>query len=163
MPQLDATFFPPQLIWLAITFVALYLLMAKVALPRIGRVLEQRQKKIDDNLDKAEQLKVESDEDAATYEKSLGHSRDQARALIQETSRRASEEAAERQAELAEKLASRLKEADGRILQAKEEAMADIQAAAGSVAQLAVRRLIDVAPSEQSVSSAIALTLRGGS
>lgn len=160
MPQLDANFFPPQLIWLAITFVALYLLMARVALPRIGRVLEQRQKKIDDNLDKAELLKVESDKDAKTYEKSLGESRDQARALVQEVSRRASAEATKRQAVLAEKLASRIKEADAHILEAKREALVDVRASAVSVAQLAVRRLVDVEPSAQSVSSAIEAVMR---
>jgi F-type H+-transporting ATPase subunit b len=43
MPQLDFSTFSPQLIWLVITFLGLYLLMSRVALPRIGGVIEQRQ------------------------------------------------------------------------------------------------------------------------
>ncbi|MGE5477250.1 MAG: hypothetical protein ACM3Q1_11385, partial [Bacteroidales bacterium] len=62
MPQFQQTaFFLPQIVWLAITFITLYILMAKVALPKIGAVLDERQRKIDDNLDKAAQLKAEAE------------------------------------------------------------------------------------------------------
>ncbi len=159
MPQLDASTFPGQIFWLFLTFIILYIVMSRVALPRIALVLEERQKKIDDNLDMAETFKAEAETDSQTYEAALGDSRDQARSLIQEAALRASGEATERQAELAEKLAGRIKEADGRILQAKEEAMSGLSAAAGSVAELAVRRLIDVAPAKQAVSAAIARAL----
>ncbi|MDP6172580.1 MAG: F0F1 ATP synthase subunit B' [Rhodospirillales bacterium] len=155
MPQLDSNFFSPQLVWLAITFVALYVLMARLALPRIGRVLEQRQKKIDDNLDKAEQLKAEADEDSQAYEEAASGSRDQARAIIQEVSRRVSEESNESQAELAERLAERIKEADQQVLQAKEEALAGIRDQAGSVAQMAVNRLIGIEPTPADVARAV--------
>jgi F-type H+-transporting ATPase subunit b len=159
MPQLDASTFPGQIFWLFLSFIILYLLMSRVALPRITQVLEERQKKIDDNLDMAENFKAEAGADSEAYEKALGLSRDQARALIQEAAQRASEDGAERQAALAERVASQLKEADTRILEAKEEAMAGLRVEAGSVAELAVRRLIDVAPSDQSVASAIEAAL----
>ena len=62
MPQLDISTFTPQIIWLIITFGVLYLLMAKLALPRIGSILEQRQNRIEDNLAMAQNLKRESDD-----------------------------------------------------------------------------------------------------
>ena len=54
MPQLDLATFPPQLIWLAITFVALYLVMAYAGLPRMGGIIEKRRARIADDLDKAQ-------------------------------------------------------------------------------------------------------------
>jgi len=61
MPQFDPTFFSTQLFWLAVSFVALYAIVSTLALPKIGSVLEERQRKIDDNLDKAAQLKAEAE------------------------------------------------------------------------------------------------------
>jgi len=71
MPQLELHDFAPQLIWLVISFVTLYLIMARVALPRIANVLEERRDRIASDLDKAEQLKRKTDEAIAAYEESL--------------------------------------------------------------------------------------------
>ncbi len=87
MPQFDISTFPTQLIWLAIAFVLLYVLMARVALPRIGQVLEERQEKIDDNLDSAEQLRAETEVDSEAYETALVQAREQARGAIPPTTK----------------------------------------------------------------------------
>ena len=78
MPQFDLSTFPTQLVWLVIAFVLLYVLMARVALPRIGQVLEERQEKIDDNLDTAEKLRAETEADSESYEAALVQAREQA-------------------------------------------------------------------------------------
>ena len=57
MPQLDVTTFAPQLIWLTITFAAMFLIMWKIAVPKISDALETRQMRLEDNLQKAELLK----------------------------------------------------------------------------------------------------------
>src|SRR3546814_19289788 len=69
MPQLDPAFWPTQLFWLAITFIALYLVIWRIALPRIADVLEARQRKLDDDLKKAAALKDEAAAILAEYNK----------------------------------------------------------------------------------------------
>src|SRR4051812_38028557 len=69
-PFLKETF-ASQILWFVITFVALYLLMSRVALPRIGGILEARKGRIDGDLGEAQRLKDESDTALAAYEKSL--------------------------------------------------------------------------------------------
>ena len=91
MPQLDLAGFPPQIIWLVITFVILWLLMAKIALPRVGLVLEERQKRIDENLDLAENLRDEAQSALDAYEKSISEAKDNARGAIAEAIRQMSD------------------------------------------------------------------------
>ena len=56
-PPFDATTFASQLFWFALTFILLYLLMSRVALPRIGTILEDRRKRVESDLAEAQRFK----------------------------------------------------------------------------------------------------------
>lgn len=142
LPQLDVTKFPPQVIWLAISFIVLYVVMAKTALPRVGQILEERQNRIDDNLAKAEQLKVDAEAAAEAYETSLAQSRAKAQNLLREARETAATEAAKRQDELSGRLTKEIAEAEARIAAAKDAAMAEVRTIAAEVAQGAAAKLI---------------------
>ena len=70
-PPFQKETFASQLVWLSLTLVLLYVLMAKVALPRVGLILEARRKWIADDLKAAEQLKDQSDAAQVAYENQL--------------------------------------------------------------------------------------------
>lgn len=142
MPQLHFADFPPQLVWLAISFIVLYLLMARVALPRISEVLETRAERIRDDLDKAAALKSEAEAAMAAYERLRAEARAQALAMTRETSAKLAEAAAARQAELAAALTGRTKEAEARIAKAKGEATAGLRSVAAEAARAAASRLV---------------------
>src|SRR5438309_6943608 len=74
-PPFQKDTFASQLVWLILTFVALYLLMPRIALPRIGTILENRRRHIDADLAEAERLRGESEEASAVYEKALADAR----------------------------------------------------------------------------------------
>ena len=160
LPQLDPTTFSSQLIWLAITFVTLYILMSKVALPKIGDVLEERQNKIDDNLAKAEELKLQADEAAKAYEKSLSDARTKAQEAIREVKDAAASEASARQSEQTAQLHAKISESEQAIAKARDEALASIKGVSTDVAASAVEKLIGEAPSDGSVASAIDAALK---
>src|SRR5215472_450614 len=122
MPQLDLATFPPQLIWLAITFLVLYVLMAKLGLPRIDRALKARRTRIEDDLDKARQMKAEAEAVIAAYERALAEARQQAQLTLKETTDRLNAEAAQRQRATAEALAGETAAAERRIVEAKAAA-----------------------------------------
>jgi F-type H+-transporting ATPase subunit b len=159
MPQLDVSAFSPQIIWLIITFVILYALMAKVALPRIGNILEQRQARIDDNLDVAQSLKRESNKDAESYDQAIAGAREKARIAIQETTKEISLEIANRQDELGVKLSGELKSAEDRIADAKAIATKSIHESAASITSDAIKILIGEKPTENAIKSAISSAL----
>ena len=122
MPQLDVSTYASQLFWLVLTFVPLYLIIVRVALPRIGEVLEARQDKIDDDLKKAAARKEEAESVLAEYQALQAESQAKAQALL----RQAQEEMAAEAARLNDELTSRLAEesvvAEKRIAAAKAEA-----------------------------------------
>lgn len=161
MPQFQQTaFFLPQIVWLAITFLTLYFLMAKVALPKIGAVLDERQRKIDDNLDKAAQLKAEAEAAVAAYEKALAESRAHAHAVIKEASERLAKQAEDRTRDLNAKLAEQIKTGETRIAAAKDKAMASVRDVAVDIAGVVVARLVGTSADQGRVEAAVATALK---
>jgi F-type H+-transporting ATPase subunit b len=141
MPQLDVATFPPQLIWLAITFVVLYVLMVKLGLPSIDRALKARRTRIEDDLDKARQMKAEAEAVIAAYERALGEARQQAQLTLKETTDRLNAEAAQRQRQTADQLATETAAAERRIADAKVAALANVREVAFDVALAAAAKL----------------------
>lgn len=148
MPQLDPSTFPTQIFWLAICFAVLYLLMWKVALPRIGEILQERQERIDDDLEKAEKLRNDAAEVLEAYERTMAEGREKAQAILREASERAARESAERSHALAERLKRETEEAEQRIDAARREALANVRTVAAEAARAAVAKLTgtDITP-----------------
>ncbi len=144
MPQLDITFYPPQIIWLVISFVLLYLAMAKLALPRISEVLEKRCDRIDGDLDKAVVLKDEADEVLAAYEQSMAEAKAQALEVIKQASDRLAEDSVARHAALSTTMSEQAQSAEAAIARAKESALADIGGIAEDITDQATAKLIGV-------------------
>jgi len=159
MPQFDLSRFPSQIFWLGVTFLVLYWVMSKIALPRIGEVLEARANRIGGDLDRASALKAEADQIKAAYEKALGESRAKAQEVGRSTEASLAREAADRQARLGNELAGRIRDAEGRIAAAKASAMGNLAGVAAEVATLAVQRVagIGISPAEADQAARAAL------
>jgi len=165
MPQLIIADFPPQLIWLAISFIALYFVMSKIALPRIGEVLEERQERVTSALEKAESLRKEADDAIKAYETALAEARASAHNTAQAARDEMNAKAEVKQAEVETKLAGQLAEADSRITAARVEAIGHVRAVAGETAKTIAHRLIgldvDDAKLEAAVAGALSATTEG--
>jgi F-type H+-transporting ATPase subunit b len=156
MPQLAIETFAPQLVWLAITFVLLYVVMWRVALPKIGEVLEERQNRIQHDLDEAGRLKVEAEKALAEFETSLGEARSKAHEEL--TTRRAeiSADNESRMAAMDAELAEQTGQAEADIQAAKDQAMTGVRDAASDTAQAIVERLAGISVEPAAVAAAIA-------
>lgn len=160
LPQLDTNSFATQIFWLAVTFVALYLLMSRIALPRVRDVLEERDRRIADDLEKAEKLKEEAEAVLAEYEKALADARTQAQAAMAEATEKANAEAAKRQQALADTLAAQVAEAETRIGAAKREALENVRQVAVEVSREATLRLIGGDIAEADAAKAVDAALK---
>lgn len=142
MPQLEFHDWAPQLIWLAISFVTLYLIMARVAIPRIGTVIEERRDRIATDLDQAEQLKKDTEEAIAAYEQALAEARAKAHAIAQETRDKLSAEVEAERTEVEAKIADKTAEAEARIHASKSAALAHVNEVAADTAEAIVKELV---------------------
>jgi F-type H+-transporting ATPase subunit b len=115
MPQLNFHDFAPQVVWLVITFVVLYLVMSKLAIPTISDTLEKRQGKIQGDLDAAEKASEDTRALVAAYEKRLADAREASRRLHREQAEADSAAATARLTELGNTLNARIDEAEKRI------------------------------------------------
>ena len=141
MPQFDPTYFAPQIVWLVITFLTLYLLMSKLILPRITGILSQREDRIDGNLQRAEALKEEAAQVLAAYQKAIADARAQAQAALARAGADIAAQSAAREAEFGKKMASQTAAAEASIRAAKTQALADVRGIAGEVAALMAGKL----------------------
>lgn len=155
LPQLNTATYPTQIFWLIVTFSLLLVLMSKVALPRVAEVLEARQEKIGNDLDKAAALKAEAEGVIQAYEQASADARANAQKAMAESVAAADAEAAKRQAELAAILADRSREAEARIQAAKQAALANVRAVAAEVAQVATAKLVGVEPDAATAEAAV--------
>ena len=161
MPQLDPAFWPTQLFWLAVTFIALYLVIWRVALPRIADVLEARQRRLDDDLKKASALKEEAETILAEYEKMRADAQASAHSVLQQAQDAMKAEAERQGRELAAKLSQQTDEAEARIAAAKAAALASLEGTVNEVVAAATQKLIGVKAGDQEIARAVGSVMGG--
>jgi F-type H+-transporting ATPase subunit b len=159
-PPFQKETFASQLLWFALVFVALYLLMSRVALPRVTSILEHRRQRIEGDLAEAQGLKDQSDAAITAYEQALADARSRAQALANETRQRAAEQAEASRKGLDATLNQRIADAEKVIGDKRAAAMLNVRDIAAEAAVAIVERLIGIAPARQQVANAVADTLK---
>ena len=141
MPQLDFATFPTQIFWLCITFLVLYLVMWKVVIPRISGVLQERQSRVENDLERAEQLQLEATSVLAAYKESISNGKLEAQKIIQEATLQIAKSQTQRETEALKRISAMTKEAEGKITAARNDAIADIRSVAAELVQITVLKL----------------------
>ena len=166
MPQLD--FANPlttaQVVWLAIIFVVLYLLLSRWALPQVGAVLEMRASRIQADLQAAHAAKASADAAVSELTAATREAQATAQAEINTAVTAANAAAAAQAATLNARLEKQLAEAEQRIAAARASAMGALRNVATDTASAVVTRLVGSAPAAGAVEQAVdaALAARRG-
>jgi len=159
-PPFQSQNFPSQLVWLVIAFVLLYVLMAKLALPRVASIIESRQKHIDEDIAEAGKLKQQADEAVAAYEKALADARARAQSIANETRERHEAAADATRKQFEDELNTKLAGAEMSIAATKQAAMANVRSIAEEIARAIIERLSGSAPNDTAVANAVASALK---
>jgi F-type H+-transporting ATPase subunit b len=154
-PPLDVGTFAPQLVWLALTFALLYVLLKRAVLPRVGEVIEERSDRVKRDLAQAETLKAETAKALANYERALSDARAQAGAIVKTMRDKLADEAGKERAKVDAQIAAKLAEAEMRIAETKSRALGSVGDIASEVAGTIVTRLIGAEPTKDEVKRAL--------
>lgn len=160
-PPFESSTFASQLVSLAIAFVALYLIVSRIALPRVGSVLDARQNKIDGDLAEAQKHRDESEAAMKAYEAELAGARSRAQAIGAETREKLNAQSEAERKTLEERLAHKLGDAEKTIAATRASAMSNVRGIAADAATSIVQRLTGIAPDSKSVETAVDATLKG--
>ena len=154
-PPFNSETYASQVVWLVIAFVALYVLLSRVALPRVASIFAARTGKMKGDLDTAERLRAESEAAIAAYEKALADARTKAQAIAGATRSEFSAKSEEKKKQLESALGKKLADAERQIEATKKAAMANVRGIAGEAAAEIVKRLLGNEPNKQSLDRAL--------
>jgi F-type H+-transporting ATPase subunit b len=155
-PPFDSQHFPSQVFWLALSFILLYVLMSRIALPRIGSIFAERSKRISDDLAAANRFKEQSEAANAAYQKSLADARARAQGIAAETREQQAAQAAATNKKLEAQLNEKLAAAEQSIAATRSTAMGNVGSIAADTAAAIVERLIGTTPAAGDVTAAVA-------
>jgi len=159
-PPFERETFASQIVWFAVAFIVLYLLMSRLALPRVGAILTQRKNHIDDDLRAAQRLREESDAELAAYEQALAAARGRAQTIANETREKLNAEAEQARKALESELNRKLAESERTILSTKQAALSHVRGIAVEAAAAIVQQLIGSAPPAPAVEAAVDSALK---
>ena len=160
-PPFQKDTFASQLVSLLVAFVALYLIVSRIALPRVGSVLDERQNTMEGDLTEAQKLKDASDGELKAYESELASARSRAQAIGADTREKLNAASEAERKTLEERLSVKLAEAEKTIASTREAAMRNVRGIAADAAAAIVQRLTGLAPDGKSVESAVDASLKG--
>ena len=160
MPQFDPSTFASQIFWLVVTFGALYWVVARIAVPRISEVIEQRTRLMQDDIDRAAFLKAETDQAIAAYDQAIADARSQAQDHIRGVTTDMKAKADTQTAEVMVEVNKQIADAEARIGKAKSEALDGLRAMAADTARDVVGKLASLCPAPGAVDTAVSDALK---
>ncbi|MCA3443860.1 MAG: F0F1 ATP synthase subunit B' [Rhodobacter sp.] len=160
MPQLDFSTWPNQIFWLLVTLVAIYLLLTRIALPRIGAVLADRKGAITNDLAAAEELKQKALKAEKAYNDALAQARADAAKIVAEARAGIQKDLDAALAKADAQIAAKSAESEGRITEIREGALAAVTEVAKDTAREIVAALGGKADA-RSVAAAVTARLKG--
>ncbi len=155
MPQLNINDFAPQLVWLAISFVLLYLIMSRVALPRVGQILEERSSRIASDLATAAKLREDTEKAIADYEQALADAKARAQAIARQARDEMTRDIERQRAEVDQTIAAQTADAEKRINTMKEAALTHVGEIATDTAEALIARLLGKTVARGELQSAV--------
>ena len=155
MPQLNPEFFVSQLFWLVVTFSFLFIFLWRISLPRIGNVLEKRERKISEDLTTAKELQREAEKIQETIENQLKQARADSSDMIKSSSLSFQEKAQAELNKLDNELDARIEQSAQAIEKNKNDSVSQIQTQINEITKLTLSKVASFDVSDDEIKQAV--------
>ena len=160
MPQLCADWMPNQIFWLVVSLIVIYIVMSRIALPRIGAVLAERSGTITNDIAAAEELKLQAAEAEAAYEKALADARSEASKIVADARAEIQADLDKELAKADEQIAAQTAESEAAIAEIRDNAAKNVKDVAKDVAKALVSAMGGTADAK-TVTAAVTQKMKG--
>jgi len=154
-PPFDYTTFPSQIFWLTVTFAFLFVVLWRMAGPRIKGVITSRRGAINSDIDAAQKARGEAESALAAYQTALQAARKRAQAMAEENRQKLNAEIASAKATADGEAAAAMARARERIVVTQEQARSHVAKAAEDAAIAIVARLTGETVSSADAAAAV--------
>jgi len=155
MPQLNPEFWVSQIFWLVITFGILYVVLAKLILPKISANLEIRKSQILDNIEAAEKQRKESELKITEYEEAVQKSKDEAKNYLKQAREDLLKGISLKKNELDKELNEEIQKAESEIKELRDRAPEKINKIAVETSVDLLQQLISAEVNNSSISAIV--------
>tara|TARA_B100000242_G_scaffold114379_1_gene79800 strand:+ start:276 stop:860 length:585 start_codon:yes stop_codon:yes gene_type:complete len=155
MPQLDPEFWISQIFWLVLTFGLLYIILSKFILPGISKNLENRKSQIVENIETADNQRLESEKLNKEYERVILDSKLKAKSIINNAKKKLINDINKKQELLQNEIDKEIKSAEKEIKMLIDESPAKINKIAIDTSSDLLKQLIGAEVNKSNISAIV--------
>ena len=155
MPQLDSKYWLSQSFWLILIFLALYLSLSKFFIPKIKNNLDDREKKIKDNLDEAKELSELADKKNLDYEKEISNAKKEVIKIITDSKKQLDKNIAQKKEKFEKELEKEIKKAEQEVIDLKKMSGQSINSIAEEISSKIIENITGDKLNDSSIKAAV--------
>ena len=155
MPQLDSKYWFSQSFWLILIFLALYLSLSKFLIPKIKNNLDDREKKIKDNLDEAKELSELADKKNLDYEKEISNAKKEVIKIITDSKKQLDKNIAQKKEKFEKELEKEIKKAEQEVIDLKKISGQSINSIAEEISSKIIENITGDKLNDSSIKAAV--------
>ena len=155
MPQLDPTYWASQAFWLILVFSILYISIARFYLPKIKKNLNDRENKIKEDLDEANELKKLSEKKLAEYDLIMENSKKEISKTILEAKKKLSDDIGVKKSSIEKEIEIEITKTQKDILNLKKNSIKSINNISKEIAANIIEKIVGDKLNESSIQASI--------
>ena len=155
MPQLDPTYWASQVFWLVLIFTTLYLILSNLFIPDIKNSIDNRENKIKDDLDEAQELKNSAEEKLKEYEQSIEDAKKDVQKIIFESKIKLNLEIQSKKKEFEKEIEIEIENAEKEIVNLKKDSLKNISTISEEITSKVIEQISGEPMNQSSVQAAI--------